>query len=1068
MLNSVSALSSSWRTLLVCWAGVLVGLAQPQPDLREAARLDQAGRCEESEKIYQRALAQGVPGPALLNNTGNHYLACRQLDKARIYFERLLKAVPAHPNGNLQMARLEMASGEFASAETRLTLLVGTQPKDFELLLLLGRAAARAGHAAKARDTLESALLLRPDDPAATLEAGLANAAFGDYPRAVFLLARAQSRAPNQPAITLALARASEDAGYYGDALVAYNRFLTLVPNDNAARRDRARIAAFTGSRKELEEFVKQNPRDPLGHFYSAQIRWKDDAEGALASLAEAVKLDPKLASAHVARAWLLHRLGRSQDALPHLEAALRIAPNDFRALDQMGIVLLALDRPNDAVSALRKAVSIAPKDAAIALHLGRALIDQGKEAEGQFWLDAYQKLRPARQRDARRESGMIELATLDSAGQRTREIERFRQMARSRPDDPLLQLNLAGLLLDDGQREEALREYKILEGLNGGKEIWAHAGRTLADAGERDAAKLFLDKAGVQGAVTQDREAALAEAIALDRKGDTAAARQRLLLIRSKYPDWDRAWLPPQQQFVDVASKSRFDYVTRNGFSDRKYFPQPLCGGVAVLDFDNDGHQDLYFTNGARFPDLKKADASFHNTLLRNKGDGTFEDVTRRAGLAGEALGYSLGVAAADYDNDGWTDLFIASAGPNTLYRNKGDGTFEDVTASSGLTKPADTLSVQGAWLDYDNDGRLDLVLSNYTTWTPATDRRCVRSDGVEFYCHPKTYAAVPHRLYRNLGGDKFEDVTDRAGFATLLGKGMGIGIADFNADGWPDIFIANDTERNFLYINQAGRGFEEEGLKWGVAYNDDAATVSAMGVDVRDYDNDGWPDIFYNDLSGQVWALFRNLNGRSFRYASPTARLTALSSPYAGWSAGFIDYNNDGWRDLYSANGDVDSLHDTSEQHDTLFENRDGKLFVDVTAKAGEHFARRGYQRGHAFADLNNDGFTDIVVTSLGRHSAILLNPGNGGHWLDIRLRGTKSNRDGIGARIKVTTGSGRTLYEWVSPSTGFLSSSTLRAHFGLGPETRVAEVEVKWPSGAISRLKDVAIDKLLEIPE
>jgi hypothetical protein len=527
-----------------------------------------------------------------------------------------------------------------------------------------------------------------------------------------------------------------------------------------------------------------------------------------------------------------------------------------------------------------------------------------------------------------------------------------------------------------------------------------------------------------------------------------------------------------PRPHFIDVAPKSRFAYVTRNGFDGtRKYFPQPLCGGVAVLDYDNDGLSDLFFTNGARFPELKKTDPSFHNALLRNKGDGLFEDVTYRAGLAGESLGYSLGAAAGDYDNNGWTDLFVANAGANTLYRNNGDGTFRDVTAAAGLdTKPPGTLSVQGAWLDYNNDGRLDLVLSNYTMWSVQDDKRCVREDGVDFYCHPKAYPPVPHRLYRNVGSGKFEDVTDAAGFGKVPGKGMGIAIADFNGDGRIDIFVANDTERNFLYVNGGDGTFAERGLLLGVAYNDDAATVSAMGADARDYDNDGWPDIFYNDLTTQIWGLFRNLGGRSFRYASPAAGLVTLSVPYSGWSAGFIDYNNDGWRDLYSANGDVDSLRANAEQHDTLFENVGGRRFVDVSNDMGPHFTRRGYQRGAAFSDLNNDGFLDIIVTSLGRRPAILMNSGikDGAHWIGITLTGTRSNRDSIGARVKVTTAGGRVFHDWVSPSVGFLSSSARQLHFGLGAETKIAEVEARWPSGAVVQLRNVTVDAVLTIVE
>ncbi len=503
-----------------------------------------------------------------MNNAGNHYLACRQPEKAREYFERLMKVVPAHPNGNLQLAKIEMAAGAFAQAEARLTKLAVARPGDFDLLFQLGRAAARAGRMARAKEALESALKLRPDDPGAMLEAGLANAASGDYPRAVFLLARAQSRAPDEPGIALALARASEDAGYYGDAVAAYDRYLTLAPGDNGARRDRARALAFTvngasqGTRQ-LEDYVASNPGDPLAHFYSAQVIWKADADRALARLAEAVRLDPRLTPAHVARAWLLHRLGRDEEALPHLEAALKVTPNEVRALDQLGVVLLALDRVKEAESALRKAASIAPKDAEVALHLGRALMDQGKEAEGQRWLDAYQKLRPTRQRDARRESGMIELATLDPAGRRAREIERFRSMAKSRPDDPLLQLHLAGLLLADGQRDEALREYRTLEGLNGDKEIWAQAGRALAEAGERDGAKRFLERAGLSLALSE-AETALQSAIDLALKGNAGGAMEQLRRIESRWPDWDRPWiahgllLKEAKRIAEAASKLR------------------------------------------------------------------------------------------------------------------------------------------------------------------------------------------------------------------------------------------------------------------------------------------------------------------------------------------------------------------------------------------------------------------------------------------------------------------------------------------------------------------------------
>jgi Flp pilus assembly protein TadD len=440
----------------------------------------------------------------LLNNVGNHYLICGQPAKAREYFERLISAEPAHVNANLQLARLAMNEQQFARAEDLLQKLAAIHPGDFEILYLLGRASARAGHVSQARQTLEAALRLRPDDTAALVECGLANAATGDFPRAVFLLARAQKQQPNQPEIALALARASDDAGYYGDAVLAYDRYLTLRPKDQPARRDRARALALTTNGREqgtrqLQQYVASNPKDPLGHFYLAQIRWSDDGEAALAMLAEAVRLDGRLAAVHVARAWLLHRLGRDAEALPHLEAALRVTPDDVRALDQLGVVLQSLDRISESEGALRKAAALAPGDAEVALHLGRVLMEQGKEQEGQQWLDAHQKLRAARKRDPRRESGMIELATLDPAEQRAREIDRYRSMARSRPDDPVLQLNLAGLLLADGQVSEALREYKTLLTMNADTKIWQQAARALTKAGQHEAARPFLERARAQ-----------------------------------------------------------------------------------------------------------------------------------------------------------------------------------------------------------------------------------------------------------------------------------------------------------------------------------------------------------------------------------------------------------------------------------------------------------------------------------------------------------------------------------------------------------------------------------------
>ena len=500
--------------------------------MREAARLDGEGRCKESAAFYEKALAGGVASAALLNNAGNHYLICGDPPKARAQFEKLVKLQPTHTNANLQLAILAVDAkrdaearaylsrvnsddprvlfaagnlfarlGMFDRAEQALQRVLVAMPSDFDVLYQLGRAAARAQHYDRAQSVLATALKLRPGDVDVLLELGLAHAAAKDYSRAVYFLAQAQQKAPDRADIVLALARAAEDAQFYGDSAIAYDQYVRLKPLDIAARRDRARVLAYTGVRldeglKEMRAYTKAHPNDPVGHYNLAQFLWKDDAEGSLNALTTALRIDSKFAPAYVSRAWLLHRLGRSSEAAKDLEAALAITPDNPQALDQLGLVYLALDRAGDAEKALRRALTINANDPDVLMHLGRALMALDRAEEAQKYLDQYQNARPKRQRDARREPGMIGLATLPEGERRNREVERLRRLAKSRPDDPTLQRHLSELLLSAGQVAEAEKEFERLLAMNVDSRAVEECGQTLARAGRYPLARRFFERA--------------------------------------------------------------------------------------------------------------------------------------------------------------------------------------------------------------------------------------------------------------------------------------------------------------------------------------------------------------------------------------------------------------------------------------------------------------------------------------------------------------------------------------------------------------------------------------------
>jgi hypothetical protein len=540
-------------------------------------------------------------------------------------------------------------------------------------------------------------------------------------------------------------------------------------------------------------------------------------------------------------------------------------------------------------------------------------------------------------------------------------------------------------------------------------------------------------------------------------------------------------ALLAVQASIFEEITQSGINFRHENSPTANKYLLETMGGGVAVFDFDNDGDLDIFFTNGARIdepmsagstPD--KSDRKYWNRLYRNDGNWKFTDVTERAGLSGIGTGYGMGVAVGDYDNDGYQDLYVTTYGGNILYRNRGDGTFENVTAKAGVA--ASGWSTSAGFFDFNNDGKLDLFVCRYLDWTFETNIHCgERKPGYRAYCHPDNFKGVTNILFRNNGDGTFTDVSERAGVANASGKALGVAFADYDGDGWTDIYVANDSVMSFLYHNNGNGTFEEVALKAGAGFNDDGKPFAGMGVDFADYDNDGLADIFVTDLSQEMYALFRNLGDGYFQYATRKSGVGHATLPYSGWSTKFIDYDNDGWKDIFVAQGHVlDTIGLTAPnlqylQPPLLLRNNKGSFTRVPPNAAGAAFQVSRPSRGAAFGDLDNDGYVDVVISNIGQPPTVLRNMSDKrNHWLGLRLDGKQANRDGIGARIKVTAPSGRTQMYEVQTAVGYLSASDRRVVIGLGSDAIASRVEIRWPGGRVQSLLGVKADRSLVVRE
>ena len=525
-----------------------------------------------------------------------------------------------------------------------------------------------------------------------------------------------------------------------------------------------------------------------------------------------------------------------------------------------------------------------------------------------------------------------------------------------------------------------------------------------------------------------------------------------------------------PEVRFTDVTRAVGIDFEHASSATSSKYLLETMGGGVALFDYDNDGRLDVFFTNGAKIDDPMppgaapdKSDRKFWNRLYRQNADGTFADVTERAGLTGMPQNrYGMGVAVGDYDNDGFADLYVTNYGGNTLYRNNGDGTFRDVTTSAGVG--ASGWSASAGFFDFDNDGKLDLFVTRYVDWTFQNNGYCgEKRPGYRAYCHPDNYDGTTNVLYHNNGDGTFTDVSSKAGIADARGKGLGVAFADYDNDGFMDVYVANDSVQSFLYHNNGHGTFSEVGLLVGVGFNEDGKTFAGMGVDFADYDNDGRPDLVVTDLSNERYRLFRQNGDGSFQDATHSSGVGAATLLFSGWSTRFFDYDNDGWKDFFVAQGHVmDTIEKTAPnlrylQPPLLLRNEAGR-FVRVVP--GEVFQGAWAGRGAAFGDLDNDGDVDVVVSNVGQKALVLRNDGgNRQHWLGIRTVGTTSNREGIGCRVKVVSASGLTQYFTVNTAAGYLSASDKQLRVGLGGAGSAALVEIRWPSGVVQKLENVA---------
>ena len=522
----------------------------------------------------------------------------------------------------------------------------------------------------------------------------------------------------------------------------------------------------------------------------------------------------------------------------------------------------------------------------------------------------------------------------------------------------------------------------------------------------------------------------------------------------------------PAQITFKDITQQAGIHFTHTNAATGKKYLPETMGPGCAFIDYDNDGYPDILIVNGKSWA----PGGSTTMKLYHNNHNGTFSDVTAKAGLAVPMFG--MGVAVGDYDNDGYDDLFITALGQSHLFHNNGNGTFTDVTKTAGMMGPNE-FSTSATWVDYDKDGKLDLVVANYVQWTQQTDIFCTLDGSKKSYCTPEAYKGASLRVWHNLGGGKFEDATAKSGLFDSTSKSLGIAVADVNGDGWPDLIVANDTQPNKLYINQKNGKFQESAVSAGIAFSEDGVARAGMGVDAADYDRSGRPSIIIGNFSNQMMALYHNEGNTLFVDEAPRSEVGRKSLLTLGFACFFFDYDNDGWPDIFVANGHIENEIEKIQkrvkyaQPSHLFRNQGKGQFTEVTQQVGSVLEAPRVARGAAYGDINNDGNLDLLITTNGGPATLLRNDGGTNKSLRIKLDGTRSNRDGIGAVVTVRAGSDKQS-QMLRSGSGYLSASELVLTFGLAQHSAADEIEIKWPSGQVDHLASIPAGQTIVVKE